>query len=608
MLVDFGIARYFKDGQSNDTTDFGSPGYASPEQYQGEGQTDARSDLFSLGVLLHEMLTGQHPGGLGGRLDTVQHLNPTVSAVLSGLVTLATRSDPLYRFQSAYTFYTALDRAYFIEEQRTYQRNLQKTDTITRVSSSSTNVVPNRQYTQMMPAADKVEQNRVESRISSTQAGIMTIEQRQHTRIALQQAHQERMEQEQLEHQLAFVDESLKIRTSVPFSYEPQPFEEALVEETSAPQPVASPSRKLRRIIQTSFLIALLLFSVMASLLLYARVAHHDNKLIKGQHIVITQHTATIQSIWNILPSLSSPQADNTVSYVQLQGRSYIYMSGGYRGAKNSPHYDRHLYRYDILAAHWEQVPSEHFPGMVNNAVTQDEQGRLFFTVGYSTDAYAVTSLLYQYQPATGTLSKITPPPQVSIGFGAALIADQQGHLYMTQGFQKSGDPHAQAGIGWYRYDIATNQWHTLAPLPRGLGYVVLANDGSGNIILLGGATDAGQHLQTDAMYRYNITQNSWADTQTKAPSALSGVASCSPKSGQIVLIGGYDATHDTGLAQTWLIDLHKLSWTALTGIPTGGSVLGAAACDGQGHVFLVRGASDPNTPTQDFLQMSIQQ
>ena len=46
MVVDFGIARYFKEGQFNDTTDFGSPGYASPEQYEGTGQTDARSDLF----------------------------------------------------------------------------------------------------------------------------------------------------------------------------------------------------------------------------------------------------------------------------------------------------------------------------------------------------------------------------------------------------------------------------------------------------------------------------------------------------------------------------------------------------------------------------------
>lgn len=59
-LIDFGIARHFKPGQSKDTTALGSPGYAAPEQY-GKAQTTPRSDIYSLGVLLHEMLTGDDP-------------------------------------------------------------------------------------------------------------------------------------------------------------------------------------------------------------------------------------------------------------------------------------------------------------------------------------------------------------------------------------------------------------------------------------------------------------------------------------------------------------------------------------------------------------------
>ena len=59
-LVDFGIARFFKPGQSKDTIAFGSPGYAAPEQY-GKAQTTPRSDVFSLGALLHQMLTGIDP-------------------------------------------------------------------------------------------------------------------------------------------------------------------------------------------------------------------------------------------------------------------------------------------------------------------------------------------------------------------------------------------------------------------------------------------------------------------------------------------------------------------------------------------------------------------
>src|SRR5207302_10581031 len=78
MLVDFGIARYYKEGQINDTIDFGSPGYASPEQYEGSGQTDARSDLFSLGVILHEMLSGQRPARGSARkgiLESLRQIN-----------------------------------------------------------------------------------------------------------------------------------------------------------------------------------------------------------------------------------------------------------------------------------------------------------------------------------------------------------------------------------------------------------------------------------------------------------------------------------------------------------------------------------------------------
>jgi serine/threonine protein kinase len=124
--VDFGIARYFKEGQSNDTTDFGSPGYASPEQYQAEGQTDGRSDLFSLGVLLYEMLSGQRPNLSNGTplADISRKDIPSISAVLSGLITLATRTEPMYRFQSAHTFILALERAYTLEEQRTYQQRV----------------------------------------------------------------------------------------------------------------------------------------------------------------------------------------------------------------------------------------------------------------------------------------------------------------------------------------------------------------------------------------------------------------------------------------------------------------------------------------------------
>jgi serine/threonine protein kinase len=59
-LIDFGIARFFKPGQHKDTIPFGSPGYAAPEQY-GRSQTTPGADIYSLGAVLHQMLTGKDP-------------------------------------------------------------------------------------------------------------------------------------------------------------------------------------------------------------------------------------------------------------------------------------------------------------------------------------------------------------------------------------------------------------------------------------------------------------------------------------------------------------------------------------------------------------------
>lgn len=63
MLIDFDISRLYKPGHTTDTQVMGTTGYAAPEQF-GFTQTDARADIYSLGVVLNEMLTGRHPSTL----------------------------------------------------------------------------------------------------------------------------------------------------------------------------------------------------------------------------------------------------------------------------------------------------------------------------------------------------------------------------------------------------------------------------------------------------------------------------------------------------------------------------------------------------------------
>ena len=61
VLIDFGIAREYKEQNLADTTCLGTIGYAAPEQFGGRGQTDARTDIYCLGATLHHLITGQDP-------------------------------------------------------------------------------------------------------------------------------------------------------------------------------------------------------------------------------------------------------------------------------------------------------------------------------------------------------------------------------------------------------------------------------------------------------------------------------------------------------------------------------------------------------------------
>ena len=108
-LIDFGIARFYKPGKASDTAIYGTIGYSAPEQY-GEGQTDQRSDIYSLGVLLYHALTGYDVTSTPFRLPHLGQLRPDVPADLVDLITRATAMDPGDRFASVGELADALRR------------------------------------------------------------------------------------------------------------------------------------------------------------------------------------------------------------------------------------------------------------------------------------------------------------------------------------------------------------------------------------------------------------------------------------------------------------------------------------------------------------------
>jgi len=108
-VTDFGIAHVADSNLTLDGSLIGTPHYMSPEQFMGQ-PVDARSDLFSVGILLYELLTGAKPFN-GEALSTVMHqvmktrpaeprkLNAEVSDALYAVITKALSKRPQDRYQ-----------------------------------------------------------------------------------------------------------------------------------------------------------------------------------------------------------------------------------------------------------------------------------------------------------------------------------------------------------------------------------------------------------------------------------------------------------------------------------------------------------------------------
>lgn len=102
VLIDFGLARPFAEDRTTMMTRIVTPGYASPEQHEGNGRFSARADVYSLGATLHRLLSGRTPPVAAERahhddLAPLWRINPTVSRRTSDAVADALALDPAAR-------------------------------------------------------------------------------------------------------------------------------------------------------------------------------------------------------------------------------------------------------------------------------------------------------------------------------------------------------------------------------------------------------------------------------------------------------------------------------------------------------------------------------
>lgn len=99
-IIDFGIAREYKEQSLADTVSLGTKGYAAPEQFGGKGQTDARTDIYCLGVTLYHLVTGHSPCDPPYEIYPIRYWNPQLDPGLEAVIEKCTQLNPADRYQT----------------------------------------------------------------------------------------------------------------------------------------------------------------------------------------------------------------------------------------------------------------------------------------------------------------------------------------------------------------------------------------------------------------------------------------------------------------------------------------------------------------------------
>ncbi|MEM7028354.1 MAG: serine/threonine-protein kinase [Chloroflexota bacterium] len=132
ILADFGLALLTEFGTQGEI--FGSPHYVAPEQAMSSANVVPQSDLYAIGVILYQMITGELPFQAEGALDLAlmhmsspprspQELRDQVSADLEAVILQALAKDPEERFQSGAALADALDAALNMPQNSSHQES-----------------------------------------------------------------------------------------------------------------------------------------------------------------------------------------------------------------------------------------------------------------------------------------------------------------------------------------------------------------------------------------------------------------------------------------------------------------------------------------------------
>lgn len=97
-LIDFGISKELGAEEGTETIPLGTKGYAAPEQQAGA--VDVRTDIYGLGITLHQLLTGKDPKEFKNEIPSIRKERPELSLGLEHIMQKCTQKDPKKRYQN----------------------------------------------------------------------------------------------------------------------------------------------------------------------------------------------------------------------------------------------------------------------------------------------------------------------------------------------------------------------------------------------------------------------------------------------------------------------------------------------------------------------------